>query len=246
MWYFSLGFFLMIGPAEAFVNNMGTVIKTLYPPSLSYVGEPTSAATHVSILGITSTAIRLITGSLTDLLAPSPSAQHIQITSSTPMLQRLRFSVSRVTFLLFFALVLSSGYGNPRVRFRPEPWRAILGRLRAHRRRIRRCVQRLTPIIVTVIWGVENFATNWGIVAMFPAPGATMWGLIYSAVYQAGAERASKASGDDEPSDDTFCYGTECYARTFWLMAVSVWFACILILWAWKGRRGWAQRGIVI
>ena len=46
----------------------------------------------------------------------------------------------------------------------------------------------LTPIIVSVIWGVENFGTNWGICAMVPAFGATVWGLIYSAVYQWAAK----------------------------------------------------------
>jgi hypothetical protein len=96
----------------------------------------------------------------------------------------------------------------------------------------------LTPIIITVIWGVENFATNWGIVAMFPALGATLWGLVYSAVYQAGAER--------EADEDNLCYGEACYAPAFWAMAASVWIACGLVLWAWKGKNGWAQRGVVV
>ena len=242
MWYFSLGFFFMIGPAEAFINNMGTIIKTLYPPALNYVGDPTSAATHVSILGVTSTVIRLVTGSLTDLLAPSPSAQHVQITSATPMLQRRRFSVSRVSFLVFFAVVLSAGM-------------AVLasGSVQDHGGRFwvvsgligmgYGAVFSLTPIIIAVIWGVENFATNWGIVAMFPAAGATLWGLIYSAVYQSGADRASHAADDE---DSNLCFGVECYARTFWLMTFSVWFACALVLWAWKGKGGWTKRGIVV
>ncbi|KAH8897818.1 MFS general substrate transporter [Thozetella sp. PMI_491] len=241
MWCFSLGFFFMIGPAEAFINNLGTVIKTLYPPSLTFIGDPTSAATHVSILGITSTVIRLLTGSLTDLLAPSPAAQHIQITSSTPMLQRPKFSVSRVAFLLFFALTLSLGMvilASGLMQNHGERFWIVSGLIGAGYG----AVFSLTPIIVTVIWGVENFATNWGIVAMFPALGATLWGLIYSAVYQAGAGRAS--SGGDE--EDTLCYGTQCYAKTFWLMAFSVWIACGLVFWAWKGRKGWAQQGIVI
>jgi hypothetical protein len=241
MWYFAVGFFLMIGPGEGFINNLGTVIKTLYPPAHNYVGQPTSAVTHVSIVGITSTIARLLTGTLTDLLAPSPQTQHVQILAS-PALQRVRFSVSRVVFLLFFAIALSLGF-------------AILasGWIQNHGERFwivsslvgagYGAVFSLTPIIITVIWGVENFATNWGIVAMFPAVGATIWGLIYSAVYQA---EARKSNPEGSAVDDIFCYGTRCYAPTFWAMASSVWVACLFVLWAWKGKNGWTRRGIVV
>lgn len=239
MWCFAVGFFFMIGPGEAFLNNLGTVIKTLYPPTLHFVGEPTSAATHVSIVGITSTVARLLTGSLTDLLAPSPQAQHVQIMSSTSSL-RPRFSLSRVSFLLFFAVTLSAGLvalASGFIQNHGERFWIVSGLVGAGYG----AVFSLTPIIITVIWGVENFATNWGIVAMFPALGSTVWGLVYSAVYQAGAEK-----GDPNGEDESFCYGTQCYATTFWAMAVSVWIACGLVLWAWKGKGGWAKRGIVV
>jgi len=242
MWCFALGFFFMIGPGEAFINNLGTIIKTLYPPTLHYVGAPTSAATHVSIVGITSTIVRLLTGSLTDWLAPSPSTRNVQITS-TGSLQGGRFSVSRVSFLLFYAVILSIGLvalASGLIQDHGERFWIVSGLVGAGYG----AVFSLTPIIITVIWGVENFATNWGIVAMFPALGATSWGLVYSAVYQAGAKAAYP--GTDDGEEDLFCYGSECYAATFWAMAVSVWIACGLVLWAWKGRNGWAQRGIVV
>jgi MFS family permease len=246
MWYFALGFFFVIGPGEAFVNNLGTIIKTLYPPTMHFHGTETSAATHISILALTSTVMRLLTGSLTDLLAPSPQEGHVQITPTTPMLQRLKFSVSRVAFWLFFAVITSLGFAilaagvvqNHGERF----WivSALVGAGYG-------AVFSLTPIIITVIWGVENFGTNWGIVAMFPALGATIWGLIYSAVYQSGADKSRPFGPDGELSEwDNLCYGSSCYAPTFWGMAVSVWLSVGLVLWAWKGRNGWAQRGIVI
>ncbi|KAK3946270.1 putative mfs monocarboxylic acid transporter protein [Diplogelasinospora grovesii] len=244
MWCFALGFLFMIGPGEAFINNLGTVIKTLYPPELRHVGRPTSAATHVSIVGITSTVVRLLTGSLTDLLAPSPQAQHIQLTSSTASLQRQqqkRFTLSRVTFLLFFAFLLSLGLAvlaSGAIQDHGDRFWIVSGLIGSGYG----AVFSLTPIIITVIWGVENFATNWGIVAMFPALGATMWGLIYSAVYQSGANRSA---GSDNQQDN-LCYGSQCYASTFWAMAASVWVACALVLWAWKGKNGWVQRGIVV
>ncbi|KAK4179978.1 major facilitator superfamily domain-containing protein [Triangularia setosa] len=245
MWLFALGFFFMIGPGEAFINNMGTVIKTFYDPELRLGGtreHETSAATHVSIVGITSTIVRLLTGTLTDLLAPSPQAGHVQIASSTE-LQRKRFSVSRVVFLLFFAVMLSlglAGLASGLVQGHGERFWVISGLVGAGYG----AVFSLTPIIITVIWGVENFATNWGIVAMFPALGATMWGLVYSAVYQEGARRQSV--GDDGSGGDNLCYGVECYAPAFWAMTGSVWLACGLVLWAWKGRGGWSQRGVVV
>ncbi|KAK4640221.1 putative monocarboxylate transporter mch1 [Podospora bellae-mahoneyi] len=247
MWLFAFGFFFMIGPGEAFINNMGTVIKTLYDPELRVAGggageHETSAATHVSIVGITSTIVRLLTGTLTDLLAPSPQAGHVQIASSTE-LERKRFSVSRVVFLLCFAVMLSLGLAGLAagwVQDHGERFWVISGLVGAGYG----AVFSLTPIIITVIWGVENFATNWGIVAMFPALGATMWGLVYSAVYQEGARRQSVVGGED--GGDNLCYGVECYASAFWAMAGSVWVACGLVLWAWKGRGGWSQRGVVV
>jgi hypothetical protein len=246
MWCFALGFLFIIGPGEAFINNLGTVIGTLYPPTLNHVGNPTSAATHVSIVGITSTVARLLTGSLTDILAPSPQATHIQITSSQT-LPKKRLSVSRVTFLLFFAVLLSIGLvalASGFIQNHGERFWIVSGLVGAGYG----AVFSLTPIIITVIWGVENFATNWGIVAMFPALGSTTWGLIYSAVYQAGAKDPlpSGPSSNGGSGDGSFCYGSHCYALTFWGMAVSVWIACFMVLWAWKGRNGWAQRGIVI
>jgi hypothetical protein len=103
----------------------------------------------------------------------------------------------------------------------------------------------LTPIVINMIWGVENFGTNFGIVAVAPAIGSVIWGLIYSAVYQAGAHN-SASLGDDETAGDVFCYGKQCYASTFWAMTASIWVGTLLILWAWKGEKGWSSRGIII
>jgi len=244
MWCFAIGFFFLIGPGEAFINNLGTIIKTLYPPTLHFEGAPTSPATHVSIVGITSTVVRLLTGSLTDWLAPSPETSHVQLIS-TPrsLLQRGQFTISRVAFLLFYAVVLSAGLvalASGLIQNHGERFWIVSGLVGAGYG----AVFSLTPIIITVIWGVENFATNWGIVAMFPALGATIWGLVYSAVYQQGAKRLGGVDGGQE--GDLFCYGVQCYAPTFWAMSVSVWVACGLVLWAWKGKNGWAQRGIVV
>jgi MFS family permease len=151
-----------------------------------------------------------------------------------------KFAVSRVAFLIGSALLLSFG-------------QVILasGVVQNHAERFwivstligsgYGALFSLTPLIITVIWGVENFGTNWGIVAMVPALGATVWGIAYSKVYQWAAEKHNH-----EMAEDVLCYGKQCYVMTFWAMAISVWVGCGLILWAWKGPRGWSRRGIAV
>ncbi|KAF8862206.1 MFS general substrate transporter [Acephala macrosclerotiorum] len=245
MWWLAAGFLVVSGPGEAFITNLGTIIGTLYPPHPVVAIVPTSAATHVSIVAITSTVARIFFGTMTDLLAPTPAAHHYQsaansLASLPP--RETRFTISRVTFLLVSALMLSLG-------------QVILasGLIQNHAERFwlvstligsgYGALFSLTPLIISVIWGVENFGTNWGIVAMVPAAGATIWGIIYSNVYQWAANKGSSFSDMDE---DVLCYGKQCYESTFWLMAISVWVGCGLWVWAWKGPDGWSRRGIAV
>ncbi|CAM1510640.1 Fc.00g009750.m01.CDS01 [Cosmosporella sp. VM-42] len=239
MWPFALAFLFMVGPGEAFINNLGTVIGTLSPPISAGYGTHTSAATHVSIFGVTSTISRILIGTLTDLLAPSPQTQHYQVTPSRSVSSK--FAISRVAFMLFFALTMSVGLvilASGAVQNHAERFWLVSGLVGAGYG----AIFSLTPLIVTIIWGVENFATNFGIIAMLPAVGSTFWGLVYSAVYQSGAN-SQPSHGDDK---DLFCYGKKCYSSTFWAEAVTVWVACVLLLFAWKGKGGWNQRGIII
>jgi len=225
---------------------LGTIIGTLYPPNLDPGHVPTTAATHVSIVAVTSTAARIIFGTLTDLLAPPSTTHHFgSVSNSLASLppRPSRFSISRVTFLLLSALLLSLGQiilasgliQNHGSRF----WlvSSLIGSGYGS-------LFSLTPLMISVIWGVENFGTNWGIVAMVPAAGATFWGVVYSQVYQMAAKARSYRMGLEE--EDVMCYGRECYAATFWAMAISVWIGCALWIWAWKGPGGWSKRGIAV
>lgn len=244
MWPFALAFLLMVGPGEAFINNLGTVIGTLSPPATEGFGDDTSAATHVSIFGVTSTLARLMIGTLTDILAPTPGTQHAQlpIHRAPP---RERFAISRVAFMLFFAGLLSIGLAflaSGAAQNHADRFWVVSGLVGAGYG----AVFSLTPLIVTIIWGVENFATNFGIVATLPALGSTFWGLVYAAEYQAGAHASHSTDAGGGNDDDIFCYGTRCYSKTFWAEAITVWAACAMLLWAWQGRGGWRQRGIVI
>jgi MFS family permease len=251
MWWLAAGFFLVTGPGEAFINNLGTIIGTLTHPHTS--SSPTSPATHVSIVAITSTAARLITGTLSDLLAPvAPNHQYRRGTGSLENLissfhgaadPRKPFTLSRLVFLLTFSVLLSLGQillasgliQNHANRF---AWvSALIGAGYG-------AVFSLVPIVISVVWGVENFGTNWGILATAPAAGATVWGAVYAAVYQKAI-----GSGDEGPggsAEDVLCYGQKCYAPTFWAMAISVWVACGLWIWAWRGPGGWKKRGIAV
>lgn len=254
MWWLAAGFFLVTGPGEAFINNLGTIIDTLYRPSdIPAGGNPTNATTHVSIVAITSTLARILTGTLTDLLAPTtPRHQHrrgpqslensfASLPSMHSHTEGSRFQVSRVTFLLSFALLCSLGQillASGIVHNHAERFWLVSASIGAGYG----ATFSLTPIVVSVVWGVENFGTNWGIVATVPAIGATVWGLAYSGVYQWAAGSGPPGEG----AGDVMCYGKLCYVPTFWAMAVSVWLACGLWFWAWRGRGGWVARGILV
>ncbi|KAJ2893228.1 hypothetical protein MKZ38_008903 [Zalerion maritima] len=250
MWWLTIAFFLIIGPGEAFINNMGTIIGTLYNPSAVKTDgpPPTRPATHVSIVAFTSTAARIIGGTLSDILAPNPATDHPQISGAASPRRAANYKASRVSFLLFFSAAMSIGFLTQASGFVQEHgerfWiiSSLIGFGYGG-------VFSITPIIITVIWGVENFATNWGIVAMFPAVGSIVWGLIYSAVYESGAkegERESRPGQGETKDEDLFCYGTHCYASAFWAMTISIWLGSVLVTWAWKGRNGWAQRRVVV
>ncbi|KAL8769503.1 MAG: hypothetical protein Q9209_004564 [Squamulea sp. 1 TL-2023] len=230
MWFLAAGFFLVTGPGEAFINNLGTIINTFYPPPSSGPPSSNSSATHVSIVALTSTLARLLTGTLSDLLAP------IEQASGFDEQPAQRFSCSRLVFLLtstvlfsFGQLVLASGL----VQSHPSLFSLVSALVGLGYG----AVFSLTPIIVSVVWGVQNFGTNWGVVVVVPAGGAALWGTIYAAVYE-GAASDTGESGADRP-----CYGVGCYAPTFWGMMACSWVAMGLWLMAW---RGWKRKGIVV
>ncbi|RDW72153.1 putative MCH1 [Coleophoma crateriformis] len=248
MWWLAGGFFFISGPGEAFITNLGTIIGTLYPPSAD-VTRNTSAATHVSIVALTSTIARVLLGTLTDVLAPAPASHHQQYVSaansSAPLPPQRRFTVSRVTFLLGSGVMLFLGQvllASGLIQNHGERFWLVSSLIGSGYG----ALFSLTPLIISVIWGVENFGTNWGIVAMVPAVGATVWGVIYSSVYQWAAENYPLFHRMAGEPDEVLCYGKQCYEITFWSMAASVAFGCALWIWAWKGPHGWSARGISV
>ncbi|KAJ5563424.1 Major facilitator superfamily domain general substrate transporter [Penicillium sp. DV-2018c] len=241
MWWLAAGFFLVTGPGESYINNLGTIIPTLTPNSYPPTAPPPAGkpSTHVTTIALTSTIARLLTGSLSDFFAPP--ATHlfptIPRTPTTP--QSSSPTISRMAFLIPSAILLSLGYlllASPLPQSHPPLLNlttALIGSGYGG-------AFSLAPIIISVVWGVENFATNWGIVAMMPAAGAALWGIVYSAAYQHAVDVG--LDGADGGLRDGQCRGWRCYG--FWAVGctVSVWVACLAWVVAW---RGWRRRGLL-
>ncbi|KAL8853274.1 MAG: hypothetical protein Q9221_001885 [Calogaya cf. arnoldii] len=229
MWFLAAGFFLVTGPGEAYINNVGTIINTLYPRNSSGPSNFNSPATHVSIIALTSTLARLITGTLSDLFAPPAQ-------SSVSEEPARSFSCSRLVLLLTSTVLFSFGQvflASGLIQSHP-PMFALISALVGLGYG---AIFSLTPIIVSVVWGVQNFGTNWGIVAVMPAAGAAVWGAVYAAVYDNAADDTNNGEKDG------LCHGVRCYAPTFWGMAVCSWIAIGLWVLAW---RRWRRRGIAV
>ncbi|CAG7925846.1 unnamed protein product [Penicillium olsonii] len=239
MWWLAAGFFLVTGPGESYINNLGTIIPTLTPISFAGTTPPAgSPSTHVSTIALTSTIARLVTGSLSDFFAPPATHLFPPIPEGArhrhPDLAASGLTLSRMTFLLPSAILLSLGYlilASPLPISHPGIFNlttALIGFGYGS-------AFSLTPILISVVWGVENFATNWGIVAMMPAAGAALWGIVYSAAYQNAMDMGDQVDGQ--------CHGWRCYG--FWAVGctISVWVAIAAWLAAWMG---WKKRGIVV
>lgn len=235
MWLLAAGFFLVTGPGEAFINNLGTILSTLYSPSSAGPPASNSPATHVSIVALTSTLARLATGTLSDLLAPPSNPEN---SSQSPRgVSRLAFLLASTFILSVAQILLASGL----IQSHPS----LFGLVSALQGLGYGAAFSLTPIIISVVWGVQNFGTNWGIVAVMPAGGAAVWGAVYSAVYQAGIEQKAAKSTQMVGvwEEETRCFGLKCYAATFWAMAVCSWLAIGLWSIAW---RIWRRKGIAV
>lgn len=274
MWLLALGFFLTIGPGETFIYSLGTIIHSLYPAS-AQSSSPSfnSPATNVSVVAISSTVARLLSGILSDMFAPqppspspspsfSPSSPSPQTTSDdmaaiiqkptkTPLRHRLQFS--RMVLLIVSGILLAVGQillASSAVQHYP----ALFPVVSALNGICYGAVFALTPIIIGVVWGAQNFGTNWGIVAITPAAGATLWGAVYSVVYEYGVGRGAQPTdgvGAEKPGTGTgrgsaaegLCYGFGCYGLTFAGMALC---SCVAIA-AWsRAWRVWRREGVVV
>ncbi|RMD45086.1 hypothetical protein DV735_g174, partial [Chaetothyriales sp. CBS 134920] len=224
MWLLAAGFFLLTGPGEAYINNLGTIILSLTTPTaLSDAGR---ASTHVSLIALTSTIARLGTGYLSDTFAP-PSASEAAGSRRRPSFSRMLLLLPSATVQLLAFLILALPFltpSHPRLFLLSS---SLLGLGYGA------CFS-LVPIIISVVWGAENFATNWGIIAMMPAGGAVIWSVVYSLGY---SRAASGGGGTNE------CIGASCFSAWAYGCAASVAVAIALLASAW---RTWTRRHVVV
>lgn len=236
MWLLAAGFFLVTGPGEAYINNLGTIIPTLTPAKYFDPTDPPAghASTHVSIIALTSTIARLFTGTMSDLFAPPPTPQN-------PPSTRMQFS--RFLLLLPSAALLLLGFLNLALPFL-TPQNPVLFHLSSVFVGLGYgALFSLVPIIISVVWEVENFATNWGVVAMMPAGGAAVWSIIYSIGYSKAASAISKTGLVNLKLREGECQGYDCFAVWAWGCSVSVVIAIVLWTFAW---RTWTRRNVVV
>ena len=227
MWCLACAFFLLTGPGEAYINNLGTIVTSLYPPSAGPIPRSNTPATHVSIVAVSSTAARIATGILSDLFSPSTSsASPPSKGRGSPTLPRPVLLLCFIFILLLSQLLLASPASSSNPTSSLPTVSALLGTGYG-------AIFSLTPIIISAVWGVRNFGTNWGIVAVVPAAGAAVWGAVYSGVYAAHVGIR----------DEEVCYGRGCYAATAWGWAASSVLAGAMVVGAW---RGWRRRGLLV
>ncbi|KAK9454166.1 major facilitator superfamily domain-containing protein [Dipodascopsis uninucleata] len=159
-WGLAFGLFTTTGPGEMFLNNMGSIIKSLGP------GGP-KATTNVSIISFSSSISRILAGGLADAM-DSP---------------RSKVRISKMWLMLFFAFLLAFGHlfvalGGLDVNNGSLFWLVsiLLGTGYG-------AIFTLAPTIVSIVWGAERFGTNWGVLFLFPATGTIVYEAIYAAIY---------------------------------------------------------------
>ncbi|KAK9254316.1 major facilitator superfamily domain-containing protein [Lipomyces tetrasporus] len=158
-WGAALGLFTTIGPGEMFLNNMGSIIRSLSAPG-------PSTATNVSIISFSSASMRIIAGIGSDYISSKEGRRY-----------------SRMWVMLFFASLLVFGHflvglGGLEVSNGWWFW-AVSSSLGAGYG----AIFTLAPTVVSLVWGAERFGTNWGVLFVFPAVGSIFYELIYAAIY---------------------------------------------------------------
>ncbi|KAK9474574.1 major facilitator superfamily domain-containing protein [Dipodascopsis tothii] len=207
VWAFALGLFMTTGPGEMFLNNMGSMIRSIGP------GGP-SIATNVSLISLFSAFFRILTGAVSDYIA-APARGY-----------------SRVWLLLFFASLLAFGhffvaFGGAYAEHGRFFWVASLSLGTGYG-----AIFTLAPTFVSLVWGVEHFGLNWGVLFIFPAVGSIVYEMLYATIY------------DAHTHDGSLCFGLSCYAPTFYVTGLSC--LAAIVTWVLVWEFAWKRRGIFV
>ena len=204
-WGFYIAFITLAGPGEVFTNNLGAIYQSLQGTMTPKIVP--SSSTQLSLFALSSTIGRLVFGALCDIPSKSPITARMIILIITASLLSfgflfLSFLATSSTFWIS-AISIGAGYGG---------------------------LFTVYPLIISVVWGNDNFATYWGCLATAPAVGSTAFGILYATMY----DRATKRQ--DTQGDQNLCVGKNCFSgSTAWfglsnlvgvvilLFALSVW-----------------------
>ncbi|KAK9467366.1 major facilitator superfamily domain-containing protein [Lipomyces arxii] len=195
-WGLAAGLFATTGPGEMFMNNMGSVIRSIGTPG-------PSTALNVAVHSFFSSSMRIVAGVLSDVISRGPHKQ------------------SRMLLLLFFAVVLTIGHflvGFGGVQAANGWWfwlvSALLGSGYG-------AVFTLAPTIVSLVWGADRFGTHWGVLFVFPAIGSIIYEMIYASIYDYHTEDRRLCYGLSCYGTTFLITGASCVFAAFaWL---SIW-----------------------
>ncbi|KAF7322887.1 MFS general substrate transporter [Mycena chlorophos] len=153
-----------LGPCEMIMSNIGTVVLSLPPSSLSPIE---AAALQVKILSISNTCTRLLTGPLVDFVSP------------VNRLEPRRRYISRAAFLVSPALVLAGSFlwMELHVRSQADIWLLSAGTGFAYG-----ATFTVLPSIIASAWGEQSQARNFGIVVYAPLTGTIIFSYLYAFV----------------------------------------------------------------
>ncbi len=156
---FAIALFLVAGPAEMFLNNMGSLIH-VYP-------EKTDPAPHVSMVAFTSTVARISSGLLADWFA-------------TRGFSRMWLLIAFTALMAFTHFYIASGVWTTDIQSRFYVASSTLGLGYG-------AVFTLMPTLVPIVWGAQQFGTVWGALSPVVALGAVIYGTLYAFLYDAAA-----------------------------------------------------------
>ncbi|RIA78777.1 major facilitator superfamily domain-containing protein [Glomus cerebriforme] len=155
----ALAMIFLSGSGLMYINNVGSIIKSLYPThssdSDSSIYKLQNA--HVFYLSVFSCIGRLTAGFISDmarLLLKLPRLSFFIISGFWLFLAQLLilFYVDGLDKLLIVTIFVGFGFGN---------------------------LYSITPIIVSEWFGTKRFGLNWGIIACLPAFGGQLFNLLY-------------------------------------------------------------------
>lgn len=156
-----------------YINNLGTVIRSLAPPSATPAQISLSQANLVSLLSVFNCAGRIVTGSLSDYgLHHAPQKWRFSRVWWNGELHELRRTRARLTILLLLEVSTASLYAISQILASAAvsihgPWGLITPTILtgfAHG-----SLFGVSGVLILERFGIKTFSSNNGIVAMAPA-----------------------------------------------------------------------------